>query len=53
MRRLLPPDGDVTTPQEEVKLLGITLDSGLNFRSHIKKMTSRAEYGGWGDVTMP
>ena len=40
---LLLPDGGVRTPQEEVKLLGITLDSGLNFRSHIKNMTSRAE----------
>ena len=40
---LLLPDGGVRTPQEEVKLLGITLDSCLNFRSHIKNMTSRAE----------
>jgi hypothetical protein len=40
---ILLPDGGVRTPQEEVKLLGITLESGLNFRSHIKNMTSRAE----------
>jgi hypothetical protein len=43
MRSLLLRDGDVTTPQEDVKLLGITLDSGLNFRSHIKNITSKAE----------
>ena len=40
---LLLPDGGVKAPQEEVKLLGITLDSGLNFRSHIKNITSKAQ----------